>query len=53
MTPGLNLVNFLIEPVGLAPHILTEPHGKTMSPVKTFYSIFRLYQPAFVIIVTD
>ena len=33
--PGLISVNFLTEPVGLALHILTEPDGKTMSPVKT------------------
>ena len=34
---GLILVIFLTEPVGLAPHNLTEPERKTLSPVKILY----------------
>ena len=33
---------FLTEPVEFAPHILTEPDGKTKSPVKTVLPIFQI-----------
>ena len=36
---GLILGIFLTEPVGLAPHNLTEPERKTLSPVKILYQI--------------
>ena len=39
ISPGLILVIFLTEPVGLAPRNLTEPDGKTMSPEKTLCQI--------------
>ena len=34
LKPGLILVIFFTEPVGLAPRSLTEPERKTMSPVE-------------------
>ena len=39
---GLISMNFLTEPVGLAPHILTEPNRKTMSPVETVLQSFKI-----------
>ena len=45
---GLILVIFLTEPVGLAPHNLTKPERKTMSPVKMLCQILQLYLPRFV-----
>ena len=45
---GLILVIFFTEPVGLAPHNLTEPERKTMSPVKMLCQILQSYQPRFV-----
>ena len=50
--PGLILVILLTEPVGLAPHILTEPDRKTMSPVKMSCQILLSYQPRFLITAT-
>ena len=40
--------DFFSEPVGLAPHHLTEPERKTMSPVKMLFQILQSYQPRFV-----
>ena len=44
---GLILVISLTEPVGLAPHNLTEPEKKTMSLVKMLGQILQLHQPRF------
>ena len=38
---GLILVIFFTEPVGLAPHNLTEPERKTMSPVTSTPGVQR------------
>ena len=50
---GLILGIFLTEPVRLAPHILTEPDGKTMSPILTVLPNFQNITPIFIIIVND
>ena len=39
---GLISMIFLTEPVGLAPKILTEPDGKTVSPVNTVFPNFQM-----------
>ena len=50
---GLILGIFLTEPVGLAPHHLTEPERKTMCPVKMLCQILQSYQPRFVKVAND
>ena len=50
---GLILVIFFTEPAGLAPHNLTEPETKTLSPVKMLCQILQSYQPRFVKVAND
>ena len=49
---GLILVISLTEPVGLAPHYLTEPDRETMSPLRMLCQILSSNQSRFLITAT-